>query len=285
MSDGETKSAGLFGLFKRWFDKEPKTSEDLLTRIQSAFQQQSIDVDTWRMLQGVMTLSNQRVRDIMVPRAQILMLNEKDTLEASLRLVIDSQHSRFPVTGDNKDSLVGILMTKDLLTAYIKDQVPTLENLKPLLRPVFYVPEMKKATELLREFQSRHLHMAVAVDEYGNITGLVTIEDIIEAIVGEIEDEYDTADVHILQMKEDTFTVKAVTPVAEVNRFFDIELDIDAADTIGGLVVARFGRVPQTGETMVIGNLSFKVLRADRRRVQLFKVVVIRDEDMVQEDA
>jgi magnesium and cobalt transporter len=267
-------------ILKQFLDNDPKDRDDLLQDIKDAFNRQVIDIDAWRMLQGVMTLSGQRVKDIMVPRAQMLMLNEKDSLETSLKLILDSQHSRFPVTGDHKDTLVGILMTKDLLIAYIKGEVDQLESLTPLLRPVFYVPEVKRAAELLREFQSRHLHMAVAVDEYGSITGLVTIEDIIEAIVGEIEDEYDTADVHIMQMNESTFTVKAVTPIDEVNRFFDTQLDIDTADTIGGLIVSKFGRVPQTGESLSIGGLLFKVLRADRRRVHLFKVTMIDDENI-----
>jgi magnesium and cobalt transporter len=158
--------------------------------------------------------------------------------------------------------------------------VDSLDSLSPLLRPVFYVPESKRAAELLREFQSRRLHIAVAVDEYGSITGLVTIEDIIEGIVGEIEDEYDKADVHIMQMNEHTFTVKAVASVDEVNAFFDVKLDTEAADTLGGLIVSRFGRVPQTGESLALSGLLFKVLRADRRRVQLFKVTLINEDDI-----
>jgi magnesium and cobalt transporter len=280
MSDSVIKSSSLLSKLKDLFDNEPEDRDDLLAQIKDAFNRQIIDVEAWRMLQGVMSLSAQRVRDIMVPRAQMVMLNERDGLADNLAMILETEHSRYPVTGETKDDLVGILMSKDLLIAYIRDQVESLDSLSPLLRPVFYVPESKRAAELLREFQSRRLHIAVAVDEYGSITGLVTIEDIIEGIVGEIEDEYDKADVHIMQMNEHTFTVKAVASIDEVNAFFDVKLDIEAADTLGGLIVSRFGRVPQTGESLALSGLLFKVLRADRRRVQLFKVTLIDEDDI-----
>jgi magnesium and cobalt transporter len=280
MSDSVIKSSSLLSKLKDLFDNEPEDRDDLLAQIKDAFNRQIIDVEAWRMLQGVMSLSAQRVRDIMVPRAQMVMLNERDGLADNLAMILETEHSRYPVTGETKDDLVGILMSKDLLIAYIRDQVESLDSLSSLLRPVFYVPESKRAAELLREFQSRRLHIAVAVDEYGSITGLVTIEDIIEGIVGEIEDEYDKADVHIMQMNEHTFTVKAVASIDEVNAFFDVKLDIEAADTLGGLIVSRFGRVPQTGESLALSGLLFKVLRADRRRVQLFKVTLIDEDDI-----
>jgi magnesium and cobalt transporter len=280
MSDSVIKSSSWLSKLKDLFDNEPEDREDLMAQIKDAFNRQVIDAEVWRMLQGVMSLSAQRVRDIMVPRAQMVMLNERDTLADNLAMILETEHSRYPVTGETKDDLVGILMSKDLLIAYIRNQVDSLDSLSPLLRPVFYVPESKRAAELLREFQSRRLHIAVAVDEYGSITGLVTIEDIIEGIVGEIEDEYDKTDVHIMQMNEHTFTVKAVASVDEVNAFFDVKLDTEAADTLGGLIVSRFGRVPQTGESLALSGLLFKVLRADRRRVQLFKVTLINEDDI-----
>jgi magnesium and cobalt transporter len=280
MSDSLIKSSSWLSKLKDLFDNEPEDREDLMAQIKDAFNRQVIDAEVWRMLQGVMSLSAQRVRDIMVPRAQMVMLNERDTLADNLAMILETEHSRYPVTGETKDDLVGILMSKDLLIAYIRNQVDSLDSLSPLLRPVFYVPESKRAAELLREFQSRRLHIAVAVDEYGSITGLVTIEDIIEGIVGEIEDEYDKTDVHIMQMNEHTFTVKAVASVDEVNAFFDVKLDTEAADTLGGLIVSRFGRVPQTGESLALSGLLFKVLRADRRRVQLFKVTLINEDDI-----
>ncbi len=280
MSDSVIKSNSLLSKLKDLFDNEPDDRDDLMAQIKDAFNRQVIDAEVWRMLQGVMSLSAQRVRDIMVPRAQMVMLNERDTLADNLAMILETEHSRYPVTGETKDDLVGILMSKDLLIAYIRHKVDSLDSLAPLLRPVFYVPESKRAAELLREFQSRRLHIAVAVDEYGSITGLVTIEDIIEGIVGEIEDEYDKADVHIMQMNEHTFTVKAVASVDEVNAFFDVKLDTEAADTLGGLIVSRFGRVPQTGESLALSGLLFKVLRADRRRVQLFKVTLINEDDI-----
>ena len=280
MTDTAIKSNSWLSKLTDLFDNEPDDRDDLMAQIKDAFNRQVIDAEVWRMLQGVMSLSAQRVRDIMVPRAQMVMLNERDTLADNLAMILETEHSRYLVTGETKDDLVGILMSKDLLIAYIRHKVDSLDSLAPLLRPVFYVPESKRAAELLREFQSRRLHIAVAVDEYGSITGLVTIEDIIEGIVGEIEDEYDKADVHIMQMNEHTFTVKAVASVDEVNAFFDVKLDTEAADTLGGLIVSRFGRVPQTGESLALSGLMFKVLRADRRRVQLFKVTLINEDEI-----
>jgi len=274
MSDGDsqTRSGSWLSKFKDWLDQEPKDREDLLDDLKEAFEREIIDADAWRMLQGVMELSAQRVRDIMVPRSQIVTLDERESMADNVKVILEAQHSRYPVTGENRDTLVGILMAKDLLTAYLRDPCHPLESMASLYRPVFYVPEGKRATELLREFQSRRLHMAVVVDEYGGLAGLVTIEDIIEGIVGEIEDEYDETDVPILQMNETTFTVKALTEVNDVNKFFDVTLDEEVADTIGGLLVSEMGRVPQTGESFSMQGLTFKVLRADRRRVHLFKV-------------
>jgi magnesium and cobalt transporter len=280
MIDTAIKSGSWLNKLKDLFDKDPDDRDDLVAQIKDAFNRQIIDVEAWRMLQGVMSLSAQRVRDIMVPRAQMVMLNERDSLADNLAMILETEHSRYPVTGETKDDLVGILMSKDLLIAYIRNQVDSLNSLSTLLRPVFYVPETKRAAELLREFQSRRLHIAVAVDEYGSITGLVTIEDIIEGIVGEIEDEYDKTDVHIMQMNEHTFTIKAVASVDEVNAFFDVQLNTEAAETLGGLIVSRFGRVPQTGESLALSGLLFKVLRADRRRVQLFKVTLINEDEI-----
>lgn len=269
----------------RQFAPAPKTKDDLIADIKQALNQHIIDQDAWRMLQGVLSLSAMRVRDVMVPRAQMVMLSVSDSLELMLQSILETQHSRYPVTGEDKESLVGVLMSKDLLIAYMRNQQVRQEDLATLYRPVFYVPEGKRATELLREFQSRRLHMAVVVDEYGSLVGLVTIEDIIEAIVGEIDDEYDEADVHILQMNAQTFTVKAVSDVREVNQYFNTQLDTDVADTIGGLLVARFGRVPQTGESMQLEDLLFKVIRADRRRVYLLKVSRVDTTDAQHADA
>lgn len=275
MSDGESSSS-----YSSWLDKlrsllaldQPKGRDDVLADLTSAFEQSIIDADAFRMLQGVMQLSELRVRDIMIPRSQMIVLDSKSSIEENLRVILDTQHSRYPVLGDSRDQLLGLLMTKDLLTACLK-QSQSIEDFAPFYRPVFYVPEGKRATELLREFQRRHLHLAVVVDEYGGLAGLITIEDIIERIVGKIEDEYDETDVHIIEITPDTFTVKALTPVSEFNQFFACQLEQEVADTIGGLVVAKFGRVPQTGETIVLdGYITFKVLRADRRRVHLFKV-------------
>jgi magnesium and cobalt transporter len=225
------------------------------------------------MLQGVMSLSELRVRDVMIPRSQMVVLDAKASVADNVRIILEAQHSRYPVIAETRDQLAGLLMAKDLLTAYLKNPQKPIDDLSPFYRPVFYVPEGKRATELLREFQSRHLHLAVVVDEYGSLAGLVTIEDIIEGIVGEIEDEYDETDVHIIEINPNTFTVKALTPVYEFNQFFHCHLDQEIADTIGGLVVATLGRVPQTGDSIVVANcFEFKVLRSDRRRVHLFKV-------------
>lgn len=274
MSDAESTSKPLswFGRLLTWMDQEPKDRQDLLAELKDAFENNIIDADAWRMLQGVIELSALKVRDIMVPRAQMVTLDVRASLQESLNVLVNAQHSRYPVVGETRDHVVGVLMAKDLLMSFIRNGDAGVQDLSPLLRPVFFVPEGKRAAELLREFQSRRLHLAVVVDEYGGVSGLVTIEDIIEAIVGEIEDEYDETDEHILQMDEQTFTVKAVTPIEEVSAFFDVELMSEQADTIGGLLVTHFGRVPHTGESVEIAGLLFKVLRADRRRIHLLKV-------------
>jgi magnesium and cobalt transporter len=212
-----------------------------------------------------------QVRDIMIPRAQMVTLDRDAGPEEWMPIVIESAHSRFPVIGDNKDEIVGVLLAKDLLSYYANQQ--STFNMRDNLRPAVLIPESKRLDVLLREFRASRNHMAIVVDEYGGVAGIVTIEDVLEQIVGEIEDEHDyDEDTAILALGENEFTVKALTPIDDFNEYFNTDFD-DEFDTIGGLVLNRFGHMPKRGEIVYIGPLSFKVLRADMRRIHLINVI------------
>ncbi len=234
------------------------------------------------MIEGVFQVAEMRVRDIMVPRAQMDVIDRADPPERYLPRVIETGHSRFPVVDGDKDKVVGILLAKDLLRYFDVEQRSTF-NVYDLLRPAVFVPESKRLDVLLRDFRSSRNHMAIVVDEYGGVAGLVTIEDVLEQIVGEIEDEHDldADDVMIMQRAEHEFVAKALTPIQEFNEYFGTNYDDEEVDTIGGLVMTTLGRVPKRGERLEVGGLRFEVLRADSRRVHLLKVVPIAEENQV----
>lgn len=231
-----------------------------------------IDPDTVAMLEGALLVSEMKVRDIMVPRSEIVFIDEDATPAEFLPEVIDSGHSRFPVFEDKREHVIGILLAKDLLALAIDHD--TSFRIKDTIRPVAFVPESKRLNILLREFRERRNHLAVVVDEYGVISGLVTIEDVIEQIVGEIDDEHDLAEEdNIRRHRDQRYTVKARTTLEEFNEFFGVEWDSEVFDTIGGLVTGELGHVPERGEEVEFSGFSFKVLRADRRRIRLLRVI------------
>ncbi|MGH8188479.1 MAG: HlyC/CorC family transporter, partial [Steroidobacteraceae bacterium] len=218
-----------------------------------------------------------QVRDIMVPRSQMTIVNRDDPPEDILPIVIESGHSRFPVIGEDRDQIVGILLAKDLLR-YFAEGGERDFDIKECLRPVVFIPESKRLNVLLKEFRVSHHHMAIVVDEYGGVSGLVTIEDVLEQIVGDIGDEYDVEDdLDIRKEGERQFTVKAQAPIEDFNQYFGTNFSDEEFDTIGGLVMNFLGRLPRRGETFLLGGLEFKVLRADRRRLDLLRVVPPRD--------
>jgi magnesium and cobalt transporter len=251
---------------------EPKDREQLVELLRDAQHRNLLDPDGLAMIEGVLQVSEMQVRDIMVPRAQMVVVERDAPLEKILPKVIESAHSRFPVIGDNRDEVAGILLAKDLL-AYSGAEGSKAFNVRDILRPAVYIPESKRLNVLLKEFRASRNHMAIVVDEYGGVAGLVTIEDVLEQIVGEIVDEHDIEeDAYIKKHNDNVYAVKALTPIEEFNRYFFSNFSDAEFDTIGGLVMQRFGRLPRRGEVINIDRFRFKVLNADSRRIHLLQV-------------
>jgi magnesium and cobalt transporter len=254
-----------------WLAREPEDREELVELLRSAYDRNLIDGDALSMIEGVLQVSEMQARDIMVPRAQMDVINISESPDQFVPMVMQTGHSRFPVIGDNKDDVIGILLAKDLLRHYAGEEE---FNVREMLRPAVFIPGSKPLNVLLKEFRQNRNHMAVVVDEYGGVAGLVTIEGVIEQIVGDIEDEYDFEDVedNIVPEKGGVYRVKALTEIGDFNAAFGTRLEDEAFDTIGGLVMSRFGRVPKRGEQIAFDNLTVKVLRADSRRLHLLQV-------------
>jgi magnesium and cobalt transporter len=256
--------------------REPADREQLVTLLHSAFERSLLDADALSMIEGVLHVSETPVRDIMVPRAQMDMVDIDDAPEQFIPRVIETAHSRFPVVGDGRDDVIGILLAKDLLRYYAGEEF----NLRDMLRPAIFVPESKRLNVLLREFRLSRNHMAIVVDEYGGIAGLVTIEDVLEQIVGEIEDEYDfdeTED-NIVADGGNRFRVKAQTEIADLNTTLGTAFEDEEFDTVGGLLIGRFGKLPKRGDAITIDSYRFQVLHADSRRVHTVLVEKAKDE-------
>jgi magnesium and cobalt transporter len=256
---------------------EPRDLEDLNEVLAHARERGIINHDAFEMLEGVLRVVELQVRDIMVARSQMVIIDRDAPPEEILPVVIESGHSRFPVIGEDRDQIVGILLAKDLLR-YFSEGAQEDFDIKECLRPVVFIPESKRLNVLLKEFRASHHHMALVVDEYGGVSGLVTIEDVLEQIVGDIGDEYDTdEDLDIRREGERQFTVKAQTRIDEFNSFFGTEFSDEEFDTIGGLAINFLGRLPRRGEAFVMSGLEFKVMRADRRRLDILRVITPRD--------
>ena len=243
----------------------PEDREELLEVLHSCFERNLLDADALSIIEGALGVSEMQVRDIMVPRAQMDVIDIDDSFEKIVEFVIDATHSRFPVIGENRDDVIGILLAKDLLRHFAGHEF----DLRDTLRPAVFIPESKRLNVLLREFRASHNHMAIVVDEYGGIAGLVTIEDVLEQIVGDIDDEYDfdeAAD-NIVLDNAGRYRVKATTEIADFNEAFKTQLPDTDFDTIGGMVIHHLGRLPKRGEAVQIDGLRIQVLRADSRRV------------------
>jgi magnesium and cobalt transporter len=229
------------------------------------------------MLEGVLGVADIQVRDIMVPRAQMTFLNRDDEGEVLLKTVVDSGHSRFPVMDEDREKIVGILLAKDLLRIVAADSNATFD-IKEFMRPPVFVPESKRLNVLLREMRRSRVHMAIVADEYGGIAGLVTIEDVIEQIVGDIDDEHDIdEEQNIRKDGERQYIVRGQTPIDEFNEYFETDLSDDEFDTVAGLVMKQLGRLPRRGETLQLANCELKVLRFDRRRIDTLRLTASRD--------
>jgi len=264
---------------RSWLEKlsdvlltEPKDKDQLIKILRDAETHHLLDTEALTMIEGVLQVSEMQARDIMVPRSQMIVIEVEKTPKEFLPQVIDSAHSRFPVIGEDRDEVVGILLAKDLLSYLYKGEENKF-NLKDLLRPAIFVPESKRLNVLLKEFRLKRNHMAIVVDEYGGVAGVVTIEDVLEQIVGEIEDEFDIDEESFIKRLDDTtFIVKALTPIDEFNEQFQTDLSDEEFDTIGGIVMHEFGKLPKRGETVEIGNLTIEILHADNRRIRLVQV-------------
>ena len=252
---------------------EPSSRSELIETLRAAEQRQLLDAEALSIIEGALVVAEMQAREIIIPRSQVAVVRMDMSPEELLQVVIESGHSRFPVIGESPDDVVGILLAKDLLPLALKDR-KTKFNLRDLLRPCTAIPESKRLNILLQEFRSTHNHLAVVYDEYGGVSDIVTIEDVLEQIVGDIEDEYDLGDEDFIKSHvEGDFTVKALTPIDEFNEFFKASFSEEEYDTIGGIVTQHFGHLPERDEEINIEGFQFKVLNADNRRIRLLHLI------------
>jgi magnesium and cobalt transporter len=279
-SSGHTGSGSWLRRLAETITGEPRDLGQLADILADARDRGLIDADVLEMLESVLEVSEIQVRDVMVPRSQMVVINRDDPVEKILPIVIESGHSRFPVVGEDRDEVAGILLAKDLLRFFVEDDRDAFD-IRECLRPAVFIPESKRLNVLLKEFRVSHNHMAIVVDEYGGVSGLLTIEDVLEQIVGDIGDEYDVDEGEGIRKEADrTWAVPALTRIEEFNAAFGTRFTDEEYDTIGGLVLHELGRMPRRGETIQIGGLELKVTRADRRRIEALRVVTTRDLDV-----
>ena len=264
---------GLIARVMRAIRGEPWSRDEIQTFIQSDVE---LDAEEKSMLSGVLEVSETQVREVMVPRSQMVVIDIDDEFDDTMKLIVESGHSRFPVIGEDRDEVLGILLAKDLLRYYGSDEAKDL-TIKKLLRPATVIPESKRLNALLKEFRASHNHMAIVVDEYGGVAGLLTIEDVLEEIVGEIDDEHDQEEAEFIRPDGDRngkpcFAVRALTRVEDFNEYFECQLDDEEYDTIGGLVLHELGRLPGRGEEVDFGGFVFAVIKADERRIDTLQV-------------
>ncbi|MEE3300430.1 MAG: transporter associated domain-containing protein [Pseudomonadota bacterium] len=264
---------------KSWIDKiaqvfsdEPTDTKSLLELLRNAEQDQLLDADALTIIEGALQVSSLQVRDIMIPRSQVVNVPAKLSPNEIIHLVTKASHSRFPVTGETVDDVMGILLAKDLLPLILNSQIEELD-IKNIVRPATFVPENRRLNIMLKEFRETRQHMAIVIDEYGSVSGVVTIEDVLEQIVGEIEDEYDVDDEsYIKKFDDENHIVKAITPMDEFNEYFGTTFTDQEFTTVGGLVLQQIGHIPERGETINIGPFLITVLNSDSRQIKLIKV-------------
>ncbi|MCG7499461.1 CNNM family magnesium/cobalt transport protein CorC [Vibrio sp. Of7-15] len=271
-SEGPSRKS-FFERLGQLFQGDPKDRQELVDVFRDSEENDLINHDTRDMLEGVMAIAEMRVRDIMIPRSQMVTVERSQELDALIDIIIDASHSRYPVISEDKDHVEGILLAKDLIRYLGSNSEPF--DIEEVIRPAVVVPESKRVDKLLKEFREERYHMAIVVDEFGGVSGLITIEDILEQIVGEIEDEFDDEEEEdIRQLSKHTFAVKALTTIEEFNETFSTRFSDDEVDTVGGMVMTSFGHLPSRGETVEIEGYSFKVTAADNRRVVQLQVTV-----------
>ncbi len=265
MDDSDSNKPSLLERISAMLLREPEDREQLITLLHSAYERNLLDAEGLAMMEGVISVSEQQVREIMLPRSQMDVIDISEPPEKFIPFVIETAHSRFPVIDGNKDNIIGILLAKDLLRYYAGEEF----DVRDMLRPAVFVPESKRLNVLLRDFRGNRNHMALVVDEYGGVCGMVTIEDVLEQIVGEIEDEYDfdEDEDNIIPVGKGHWRVKASTEIADFNEALEAEFSDEEVDTVGGLVLKAVGRLPKRGERIELDGMIFTVLRADSRRL------------------
>lgn len=267
-----TSGLGFFAKVKLLFSGAPNSHEQIIQLLRNAENNNVLNKDTLEMIEGAFQVSKIQVKNIMIPRSHMVLVREDSTLQDMLPIIIDSAHSRFPVMGDSRDEVLGIVLAKDLLRFFIEGKQAEF-SLDDVLRPAVVVPESKRVNTLLSEFKDGRNHMAIVVDEYSSVSGLVTIEDVLEQIVGEITDEHDIEEGrYIFEHSRGHFGVKALTPIEDFNEFFSTKYSDNDFETFGGLVLSKFGHLPKKGEKVEFDNFEIEVLRADRRRLHLLNV-------------
>ncbi|TDR32779.1 HlyC/CorC family transporter [Hydromonas duriensis] len=273
-----SKPKSFFQRFSALFDSEPETQEQLLEILHGARERGLIDDDALSMIEGALQVASLKARDLMVPRAQMDVVDIAQSPEEFIPFVMETNHSRFPVVEEGRDHVIGILLAKDLLHYYTEKDFDVRDN----LRPAVFIPESKPLNVLLREFRESRNHMAIVVDEYGGVSGLITIEDVLEQIVGDIEDEhdYDEDEDNIIADRGGRFRVRALTEIEQFNEFFNVALSDEDADTIGGLVTSTLSRMPRRGDKIVLDSFEFEVLRADARQVHVLMVRPLTKEEL-----
>lgn len=272
---------------KNWFERisqaflgEPQDREQLITLLRDAQSRNLLDADVLAMIEGALEVSERGVRDVMVPRGQMVVVHRDAPIKDLLKVIVESGHSRFPVVTDDKDEVSGILLAKDLLQFFASDSESNF-NIREYLRPVVYIPESKRLNTLLHEFRSNRNHMAIVVDEYGAVSGLVTIEDVLEQIVGDIDDEHDTdLGDNIFKHDDGLFVMRALTGIDEFNDYFHMTFPDNDFDTVGGMIMHHLGHMPRRQEVVTIGQCRFKVLRADSRRIYMLQMQCLQQEEL-----
>lgn len=273
-SSSDSGKSSWIGKLTNLFSDSVEDTKELVDFLRKAEKNQVIDADGLSIIEGALQVNNMQVREIMIPRSQVATIDITDSPEDIIPKVIEAGHSRFPVIGESKDDVVGILLAKDLLPLITNSELRF--NLKDVLRKPIFVPESKRLNVLLKEFRENKNHMAIVIDEYGGLGGVITIEDVLEQIVGEIEDEFDVDEEdYIKAYDSESYTVKALTPIEEFNAFFHSNLPDSEFDTIGGLVLDQFRHIPARDETVGIGPYLFKVLNADSRQIRLLLVTTV----------
>jgi magnesium and cobalt transporter len=264
------ESDSLIFKVKRLLKNEPDSRDDLISLLEHRWSS-VLEKQELRMLRGVLQVSQMQVREVMIPRSQMVVLERDASSDELLRAIVECGHSRFPVIGEDRDEVVGILLAKDVLKFFVDSPGEKLD-LTSFLRPTTFIPESKRLDTLLQEFRSSRNHMAIVVDEYGGISGLLTIEDVLEEIVGEIDDEHDPQEAEQIQEQGNHWNVMALARIDEFNEYFSSSLDDEDYETVGGLVMRGFGRLPRRGESISLGGFCFKVIQADRRRIHRLEV-------------